>query len=467
MILKDIKPEGIFQEGHPMHEIPQHPRERALLVGVTSSTKQTAGVEEALDELALLADTAGADIIDRVIQVRRTLHPAYYIGVGKAEEIAEKCEMEDIDLVIFDDDLSPAQIKNLDKVIERRILDRSGLILDIFATRAKSKQAKLQVELAQLQYMMPRLTRQWDHLSRQEGGVASSSSGGAIGVRGPGETQLEVDRRLLRGRITHLTRSLNNLVDSYHRQRKRRSTMFCAALVGYTNAGKSTIFNGFTNANTLIEDRLFATLDSTTRVVNVTQGQPILLSDTVGFIRKLPHHLIASFKSTLTEVYDADVLIHVVDGSHPQFEEHITTVNNVLEDLGVNDMPSLMVFNKSDAIKSRDHVDQLLYEHSGAIAISALNLRDLERLRERMAEIVDDHRVELDLFIPHRDGKILSIIYDAGDVMIREDEPEGVRVSVRILPSVAGKMSKLLNKYIYRNLETVSQESESGSGLIL
>ena len=438
-----------------MHEIKQHPRERALLVGVASSSGHTLEVKESLNELALLADTAGAEIIAKVMQTKHTLHPAYYIGLGKAEEIAEQCQIEDIDLVIFDDDLSPAQIKNLDKVIDRRILDRSGLILDIFATRAKSKQAKLQVELAQLQYMMPRLTRQWDHLSRQEGGVAAASSGGAIGVRGPGETQLEVDRRLLRGRITHLTRALNTLVDSYHRQRKRRSSMFCAALVGYTNAGKSTIFNGFTNAKTLIEDRLFATLDSMTRVVNVTHGQTILLSDTVGFIRKLPHHLISSFKSTLTEVYDADLLIHVVDGSHPQYEEHIATVHKVLEDLDVHDMPSLLVFNKSDALESQERLRDLLLDHPDAIAVSALNPDDMEHLRQRIAELVDEHRVELNLFIPHQDGKYLSMIYDAGDVLIREDEPEGVRVMVRMMPAIAGKMSKLLDKYIYEDLETV------------
>lgn len=441
-----------------MHEFPQHPRERALLVGVATSSDAVAEVEDSLDELGLLADTAGAEIISRVVQTRQSLHPAYYIGMGKAEEIAEQCKIDDIDLVIFDDDLSPAQVKNLDKVIERRILDRSGLILDIFATRAKSKQAKLQVELAQLQYMMPRLTRQWDHLSRQEGGVAASS-GGAIGVRGPGETQLEVDRRLLRGRITHLTRALRNLTESYHRQRKRRHAMFCVALVGYTNAGKSTIFNGFTDADTLIEDRLFATLDSTTRLVNVTQGQSILLSDTVGFIRKLPHHLVASFRSTLTEVYDADLLIHVVDGSHPQLEDHIETVNKVLEELGVIDLPSILIFNKSDALEDDAQIEQLLVEHPGSVAMSSLNADDMERLRRVIAERVDAHRVDLDLFIPHKDGKYLSMIYEAGDVMIREDEPDGVRVSVRLMPSIAGKMNKSLSRFICTDeMHTVGEQ---------
>ena len=437
---------------HEMHEIPRKTRERTLLIGMVPSNERVAEMEESLDELALLADTAGAEIVERIIQVRSAMHPAYYIGTGKAKSIAELCKAEEIDLVIFDDDLSPAQVRNLDRVIERRILDRSGLILDIFASRAKSRQAKLQVELAQLQYMMPRLTRQWDHLSRQEGGVAGGS-GGAIGVRGPGETQLEIDRRLIRGRITHLRRNLEQVTASYHRQRQRRSAMFCIALIGYTNAGKSTIFNAFTQAGTLIEDRLFATLDATTRAVNLTPGQPVLLSDTVGFIRKLPHHLIASFKSTLTEVYDADLLVHVVDGSHPNHVEHIATVNQVLAELGASELPLLQVFNKADRLESPDALDILMLANPDSITVSALDPGDMDRLRRMISNRVDLHRVELEMLIPYDNGHAVSVAYESGEVLHREDEPEGVRLTVRMMPSVAGRLGKTLDAYVCRYVE--------------
>ncbi len=430
-----------------MHVIPRNNRERALLVGMVPSNERVREMEESLEELALLADTAGAEIVDRIIQVRSAMHPAYYVGTGKARSIAELCEAEEIDLVIFDDDLTPAQVRNLDRVIERRILDRSGLILDIFASRAKSKQAKLQVELAQLQYMMPRLTRQWDHLSRQEGGVAGGS-GGAIGVRGPGETQLEIDRRLIRGRITHLRRNLEQLIASYARQRQRRSAMFCITLIGYTNAGKSTIFNAFTRADTLIEDRLFATLDATTRVINVTPSQTALLSDTVGFIRKLPHHLVASFKSTLSEVYDADLLLHVVDSSHPNHADHIATVNQVLRELGVSEPPLLLVFNKLDRMESPDERDLLRLTYPDALMVSALNPDDMERLRQRISVLVDRHRVELELLIPYENGHAVSIAYESGEVLRREDESEGVRLTVRIMPSVVGRVAKTLAAFV-------------------
>jgi GTP-binding protein HflX len=401
-------------------------------------------VEESLNELALLADTAGAEVVDRVVQRRHSVHPAYFIGTGKAKEIAERCEEEDIDLVIFDDDLTPAQVKNLDKLIERRILDRSGLILDIFASRARSHQARLQVELAQLQYMMPRLTRQWSHLSRQEGGVGA---GGAIGVRGPGETQLETDRRLIRRRIIQLTQALEEVSAAYQIQRRQRNEMFCAALVGYTNAGKSTVFNAFTGAGTLIENRLFATLDSTTRIIHITERQKTLLSDTVGFIRKLPHHLIASFKSTLSEVYNADLLLHIVDASHPLFAEQITTVNTVLEELGVTDRPTILVFNKIDRIEEPDFVQRLMREYPDSIQISALDPAGIEALRRTIARHVDDQRVEAELLIPYPDLRHLHAFYEAGDVLSRVDEPEGVRVTVRLMPSTADRMHDLINAF--------------------
>ena len=393
----------------------------------------------------MLADTAGAEVMEQILQSRRSIDPSTFIGRGKADEIADLCKDLDIDLVIFDDDLSPAQVKNLDKKIERRILDRSGLILDIFASRAKSHQARIQVELAQLQYMMPRLTRQWDHLSRQEGGVGS---GGAIGVRGPGETQLEIDRRLIRGKIKHLTKQLKTVEGYYNLQRKQRSDMFCTALVGYTNAGKSTVFNEITNSGTLVEDRLFATLDSTTRAIDVGPGQKILLSDTVGFISKLPHHLISSFKSTLTEVYSADLLLHVVDVSHPAFEEHIATVNAVLDDLGASKLPSVMIFNKVDLLEENGLINRLRADFPGCITISALNPEDVDFLCKRIGETVSQTRVEeFYLFIPYQAAGVLSVLYEAGQILVRKDEPEGVRITVRLEPTAANRLHKRLEQY--------------------
>lgn len=397
--------------------------------------------------MALLADTAGAEVMEQILQTRRSIDPSTFIGKGKAEEIADLCKDLDIDLVIFDDDLSPGQVKNLDKKIERRILDRSGLILDIFASRAKSHQARIQVELAQLQYMMPRLTRQWDHLSRQEGGVGS---GGAIGVRGPGETQLEIDRRLIRAKIKHLTKQLRTVEGYYNLQRKQRSDMFCTALVGYTNAGKSTVFNKITSASTLVEDRLFATLDSTTRAIDVGLGQKILLSDTVGFISKLPHHLISSFKSTLTEVYSADLLLHVVDVSHPAFEEHIITVSAVLDELGASKLPSVVVFNKIDLLEEDGLLNKLRADFPNCIAISALNPENVVFLCERIGQIVGQTRVEeFDLFIPYKAAGVLSALYEAGQILIREDEPEGVRITVRLEPATANRLHKRLEQYVF------------------
>lgn len=428
-----------------MHETDGTVRERALLVGLSSTSVGSSEVEESLDELALLADTAGAEVVDRVAQYRRAIHPAYYVGAGKAEEIREKCEASEIDLVIFDDDLSPAQVKNLDRIIERRIVDRSGLILDIFATRARSRQAKLQVELAQLKYLMPRLTRQWSHLSRQAGGVGS---GGAIGSRGPGETQLEVDRRLVRGRIDQLSQALEEVSEAYTLQRKQRDAMFCIALVGYTNAGKSTVFNALTHAGTLVENRLFATLDSTTRSINVTDRQEILLSDTVGFIRKLPHHLVSSFKSTLSEVSNADLLLHVVDVSHPNCEEHIYTVNSVLEELGAAEIPVIMVLNKRDRLDSQDFLRRIQTAYADSIGISALNTADIEHMRQAIGVRVDQYRITLDFLIPYRDARFVSMIYSSGDVLDREDTADGVYLTVRVMPNVAGRIRKSLNRYL-------------------
>ncbi|MGE5411543.1 MAG: GTPase HflX, partial [Clostridiales bacterium] len=308
-----------------MIEIKNKTNEKAILVALNTRELSKETVEEHLDELEMLAFTAGAETIMKVIQDKDRTDSAYYLGKGKAEELAQLAEQNEIDILIFDDDLTPVQVRNLENLINKKILDRSGLILDIFATRAKTREAKTQVELAQLQYLLPRLTRAWTHLSKQYGG---------IGTKGPGETQIETDRRLIRTRISMLKGKLEKIESQRQTKSANRKNFIKASLVGYTNAGKSTLLNLLTDAGVLAENKLFATLDSTTRSIQIDNNQTVLLSDTVGFIRKLPHHLVASFKSTLNEVREADLILHVIDVSHPFFEEHMAVVDQTLKDLG-------------------------------------------------------------------------------------------------------------------------------------
>lgn len=313
--------------------------EKAVLVGVINRDQTEKMVREYLDELAFLADTAGAIVKKEFTQNLDINNPATFVGKGKLEEIRAYVEDEEIDLVIFDDELSPTQLRNLEKFFKKRILDRTNLILDIFASRARTAHAKVQVELAQLQYMLPRLTRMWTHLERQRGG---------IGLRGPGETEIETDRRIIRDKISRLKEQLVKIDKQMATQRKNRGKMVRVALVGYTNVGKSTLMNMISKSEVFAENKLFATLDTTVRKV-VIGNLPFLMSDTVGFIRKLPTHLVESFKSTLDEVREADILIHVVDISHAGFEDQIDVVNDTLQDLGSLDKPVLLVFNKIDA----------------------------------------------------------------------------------------------------------------------
>ncbi len=330
-------------------------KEKAILVGVKLPSVNRFYTQESLEELKLLSETAGAEVLDTVIQERQKLDPAFFIGKGKTEQIADLSRRKGANIVIFDDDLSPAQVYNLEKRLDIKVIDRSTLILDIFAKRAKTKESKIQVELAQLKYLLPRLTRGWTHLSRQWGG---------IGTKGPGETQLEMDRRRVRKKILDLEKSLVKIDKERTVQRKRRKDMFSdgsicggkVTLVGYTNAGKSTLFNQLTKASIKTEEKLFTTLDSTTRLIRFAkEGKhlgdfKIVLTDTIGFIRKLPHHLVASFKSTLDEVRLADLLLHVVDVSHPDFAQHIDKVNQVLSELDSLDKPTIMVYNKIDRL---------------------------------------------------------------------------------------------------------------------
>jgi len=369
-------------------EIGTSKRENAVLIGVNYKKRASWVVEDQLDELEQLALTAGADVVHKTIQSRDRIDPAYYIGKGKCEMLKGMVAELNADLVIFDDDLSPAQVRNLERVLNRRIIDRTGLILDIFARRARTSEAKIEVELAQLNYLLPRLTRHWKHLSRQVGG---------IGVRGPGETQLETDRRLVRNRIDVLKKNLSKIERGREIRRKRRSEFSMVALVGYTNAGKSTLLNAITGAEVFVEDQLFATLDPAVRAYQDEMARKVIFTDTVGFIRKLPHHLVASFKSTLEEVTFANLLLHIVDLSHVQYISQMESVRNVLEELNSHEKPTLIVFNKIDIVERDSIVQSARERFPEAVFISAERNIGLENLKKSIFKI---------LFVPKIHGKI-------------------------------------------------------------
>ncbi len=354
--------------------------ERAILAGLL---RRGASDTQTLAELRLLAETAGADVRGEVHQRRGPVRSPTFLSKGKIEEIRTLGAEEGATLLLLDEDLSPAQSRNLEDALKLRVVDRSGLILDIFARRARTREARLQVELAQLEYVLPRLTRMWEHLSRL---------GGGIGTRGPGETQLEVDRRRIRERIAKLKRELERVVKERRVQRRGRRACSKVSLVGYTNAGKSTLFNALTRAHAYVEDRLFATLDPTTRVFAVDEGVPALLTDTVGFIRKLPPHLVASFRATLEEVAEADLLLHVVDAVEPDPDAHIHAVDTVLESIGAIERPRLLVFNKIDALADEVTLIGLRARYPGALFVSALSREGLPVLRDQVLAALREPR---------------------------------------------------------------------------
>jgi GTPase len=397
--------------------------ERAILIGVVTPGTRRGSVEEYLDELALLADSAGAKVEYRMIQERHTIDAATFIGSGKAEEVGWLVTEKKIDLVIFDDDLSAVQVRNLEKVIKCKIVDRSGIILDIFASRARTSEAKTQVELAQLQYMLPRLTRQWTHLSKQFGG---------IGTKGPGETQIETDRRAIRTKISHLKTRLRRINSERETQRKGREQWPRVALVGYTNAGKSTLLNLFSSADVLVEDRLFATLDATVRLVELSPAHRVLLSDTVGFIRKLPHHLVASFRGTLQEVAEADMLLHVVDISHPLFDEQIAVVNETLEEIGAREKPTILVFNKVDKLADRGVVPAILARYPNAVGLSASRGINIGGLTEKITGLLDADIVEQTLTFRQTDYPVISRLHDLGEILEKTYEGEVITIRFRM-----------------------------------
>ena len=360
--------------------------------------------------------------------------PGTFIGKGKVKELAYEVQVRSADSVIFDDDLTPAQVRNLEQELNAKVLDRSGVILDIFASRARSREARTQVELAQLNYLLPRLTRRWVHLSRQVGG---------IGVRGPGETQLEVDRRLVRERIAKLKKELEKIERSRQVRRHGREQHFQAAIVGYTNSGKSTLLNALTSADAFVEDRLFATLDSTTRKLMLSPQTSILLSDTVGFIRKLPHHLVASFRSTLEETVEADLLIHVIDLSHPQFRAQIATVRTVLSDLGLENKPRLLVFNKVDRLHGGSALEWARSTYPNAVFISALLGIRLDELVEKLTEIVMLEYVEGDVSIPVSQGELIAKLYRIAEILDVGQQDGMIHIHYRTHRTTLNRVKKL------------------------
>jgi len=398
-------------------------RERIVLVGVTMPPGDDEQTEQSLDELALLVDTAGADALERVIQRRRSPDPATYIGKGKAAELRELCDHVDADTVVFDDELTPAQQYNLEKLLGRSALDRTAVILDIFAQNAHSQEGKAQVELAQLRYRLPRLRGKGTTLSQQ---------GGGIGTRGPGETQLEVDRRRLLRRMHKLEADLK--VIGHHRntqrKRQRKSRLSRIAIVGYTNAGKSTLLNELTDAGVLVEDRLFATLDATTRRLTLPGGEPVLLIDTVGFITKLPHGLVEAFKSTLEVVSDADLLVHVVDASSPDPAGQMSAVRDVLHEIKAATVPELLAFNKSDI--APDDADRLVRAHPGSVAFSALTGEGVDRLLLAIGDRLRALAHVVHLLVPFDRGDILASVHREGQVLDESAGDLGIRVRARL-----------------------------------
>jgi GTPase len=419
--------------------------ENALLVGVRLPGVARTLADESIDELERLADTAGVNVVEKIIQSRESPDSAYFVGKGKAEEIAEKYKELELSTVIFDIDLSPAQTRNLEKIIDGKVIDRTRLILDIFAQHARTKEAMLEVELAQLSYQLPRLTRLWTHLSRQAAGAGIS---GGVGTRGPGEKQLDVDRMIIKNKMSILRRSLDKVKENRNLERKNREGNFTVALVGYTNAGKSTLLNILANDHLYTDDKLFATLDPVTRNVHISDNRNILVTDTVGFIRHLPHHLIASFRATLEEVNESNMLLHVVDASHPNVTEQIDAVNAVLKQLNAQDIPTLMVFNKIDRLDDISVLSDLKQKYPENVSISALNGTGLDDLKARLIKESSSNEIEVNFEIPQTYGQIINYIYNHGKIISKEFKDGFVYMQARMDRKYADKINKNLKELL-------------------
>lgn len=425
------------------------PRRRALLVGAEiASMRSPWPVEDSLDELALLAQTAELEVVGRIFQRLPEPQPKFFIGPGKVKEVAALREQTQADLIVFDDELSPAQTRNLEEELQTQVIDRTGLILDIFARHARTHEGRLQVELAQYQYLLPRLRRQWTHLERQAG-TGGTAAGGVVGLRGPGETQLEIDRRLIERRIAWLKDQLADVHRhrELYRQRRRQTGIPVIALVGYTNAGKSTLLNAMTGADVLAEDKLFATLDPTTRQVLLPGNIVALMTDTVGFIQKLPPQLVAAFRATLEEIEEADLLLHVVDVTHRNAQEHAQTVEQTLRELGVDHKPVLTVLNKIDLLEgaTAEDVGQIAAEMglpTDIVAVSAQRGWGLQTLGERIVAMLAQRMVRVDAYIPYQRNDLVALWRQRGVIEVEEFEGDGAHIVGRLPPALAPQFAR-------------------------
>lgn len=406
------------------------------MAGVQLSDESDEDVQLSFEELARLIETLGGKIVGTVFQKRQTPSAATFIGKGKVEEIEKELREKRVTLVVFDGELSGGQQKNLEEGLNCRVIDRTGIILDIFSRHARTREAKSQVELASLQYLQSRLTRRWTHLERQRGG---------IGMRGAGERQIELDRRMIRERISKLKHELQHMAAERAVQSLHRDRFLRVAIVGYTNAGKSTLMNNLTHSQVLVDDRLFATLDSTVRIIDPKTRPPILLSDTVGFIKKLPHGLVASFRSTLREVLEADLLLHVVDLSSPKYEEQIKVTQEVLDEIGAGDKPSLLVFNKADLVKEFYLPKLLERSYIDSLVVSAVRPDDMTRLRNSVYEFFEKDMLELEVVVPYQETWLQSQIHEYSKVLAKEYLEDGAKFRIRIMRADASWL-KLIDK---------------------
>src|SRR5438045_2250139 len=413
---------------------PKKTHERALLIGLEKQGVSKWDLQDSLEELAELANSAGAEVVDTVTQKLQKPTAPYYIGKGKAEAIKHSLQDREVTSVIFDDELSPAQGRNLENLLARKVLDRTQLILDIFAQRARSREGRLQIELAQLQYLLPRLTRMWDHLSRQTGG---------IGTRGPGETQLEVDRRRVQERIARLERELGEVRKqrAVQRQGRKRQQRPVAAVVGYTNAGKSTLLNLLTGADVVAENRLFATLDPTTRSFVLPNKQRVLLTDTCACHRKRTHRLVESFKATLEEVGEADLLIHIVDLSHPRVDEQMEAVDSVIKELDAHGKQTLIVFNKIDKLPNRELAESYVTRFSGSVAISARTGEGINKLVQALEDALSSWRLRSRFRIPSNESALIAEIHRVGHVLELRYEGSDAVIVAHVPPHLEQKLA--------------------------